>query len=106
KALPHARWCSRIGRAARQQECTQAWASPRNAVVTWWAGIPSSSSHALISGLVGAALVKAGLSSIVCGPGPVITGAFKGAQAVEDQPMTSVASFDQENSGKRAFVMP
>ncbi len=25
-------------------------------VVTWWAGIPSSSSHALIGGLVGAAL--------------------------------------------------
>jgi inorganic phosphate transporter, PiT family len=34
-------------------------------LITWWAGIPSSSSHALIGGLVGAALVKAGLSSIV-----------------------------------------
>src|SRR5215467_2273637 len=34
-------------------------------LVTWWAGIPSSSSHALIGGLIGAALVKAGLSSIV-----------------------------------------
>src|SRR5882672_3829795 len=30
-------------------------------VVTWWAGIPSSSSHALISGLVGAGLAKAGM---------------------------------------------
>jgi inorganic phosphate transporter, PiT family len=44
-------------------------------LITWWAGIPSSSSHALIGGLVGAALVKAGLNSIVW-PGLVITGAF------------------------------
>ena len=41
-----------------------------------------------------------------CVAGMVITGAFNGAQAVEDQPRTSIASFDQENSGKRAFVMP
>ena len=34
-------------------------------VVTWWFGIPSSSSHALVGGLVGAALAKAGWSSIV-----------------------------------------
>jgi PiT family inorganic phosphate transporter len=34
-------------------------------VVTWWAGIPSSSSHALIGGLVGAGLAKAGLDAIV-----------------------------------------
>jgi inorganic phosphate transporter, PiT family len=34
-------------------------------VVTWWAGIPSSSSHALIGGLVGAALAKVGFSAIV-----------------------------------------
>src|SRR3984893_2953204 len=32
-------------------------------LVTWWAGIPSSSSHALIGGLVGAALTKAGLGA-------------------------------------------
>jgi PiT family inorganic phosphate transporter len=44
-------------------------------LITWWAGIPSSSSHALIGGLVGAALVKAGLNSIVW-PGLVLTGAF------------------------------
>jgi PiT family inorganic phosphate transporter len=44
-------------------------------LITWWAGIPSSSSHALIGGLVGAALVKAGLSSIVW-PGLLLTGAF------------------------------
>src|SRR6201984_839129 len=44
-------------------------------LITWWAGIPSSSSHALIGGLVGAGVVKAGLSSIVW-PGLLITGAF------------------------------
>jgi len=35
--------------------------------VTWFAGIPSSSSHALIGGLVGAGAVKGGLSGIVWG---------------------------------------
>ena len=44
-------------------------------LVTWWAGIPSSSSHALIGGLVGAGVAKAGVSSIVW-PGLVTTGAF------------------------------
>ena len=34
-------------------------------VVTWWFGIPSSSSHALVGGLVGAALAKAGWSAII-----------------------------------------
>ena len=34
-------------------------------VVTWIAGIPSSSSHALIGGLVGAGLSKVGFSAIV-----------------------------------------
>jgi PiT family inorganic phosphate transporter len=33
--------------------------------ITWWAGIPSSSSHALIGGLVGAGLAKAGGAAIV-----------------------------------------
>lgn len=44
-------------------------------LLTWWAGIPSSSSHALIGGLVGAGVVKAGVSSIVW-PGLLTTGAF------------------------------
>src|SRR5688500_13969561 len=35
--------------------------------ITWWYGIPSSSSHALIGGIVGAVLAKAGA-------GPLITG--------------------------------
>lgn len=34
-------------------------------VLTWWVGIPSSSSHALIGGLVGAGLMKAGWSVLV-----------------------------------------
>ncbi|WP_293375695.1 inorganic phosphate transporter [Phenylobacterium sp.] len=34
-------------------------------VVTWLAGLPSSSSHALVGGLVGAGLTKAGLKAIV-----------------------------------------
>ena len=34
-------------------------------VLTWWLGLPSSSSHALIGGLVGAGTAKAGISAIV-----------------------------------------
>ena len=34
-------------------------------VITWYYGIPSSSSHALIGGLVGAALAKAGPGSLI-----------------------------------------
>ncbi|HEY3375354.1 MAG TPA: inorganic phosphate transporter [Candidatus Aquicultor sp.] len=33
-------------------------------IFTWWKGIPSSSSHALIGGLIGAALIKAGPSAL------------------------------------------
>lgn len=36
-------------------------------LVTWWYGIPSSSSHALIGGIVGAALAKAGSGPLVAG---------------------------------------
>jgi len=51
-------------------------------VVTWWAGIPSSSSHALIGGLVGAAVTKAGSVAIVW------TGLIKTAAAIVLSPMT------------------
>jgi inorganic phosphate transporter, PiT family len=44
-------------------------------LITWWAGIPSSSSHALIGGLVGAGLAKAGVDAIVW-KGLLTTGAF------------------------------
>ena len=34
-------------------------------VVTWWYGIPSSSSHALIGGIVGAVIAKAGVAALI-----------------------------------------
>ena len=34
-------------------------------LITWWGAIPSSSSHALIGGLVGAGLSKGGVSAVV-----------------------------------------
>jgi PiT family inorganic phosphate transporter len=34
-------------------------------IITWWYGIPSSSSHALIGGIVGAVIAKAGVSGLV-----------------------------------------
>ena len=34
-------------------------------LITWWGGIPSSSSHALIGGLIGAGTAKAGTGAIV-----------------------------------------
>jgi len=44
-------------------------------LITWWAGIPSSSSHALIGGLVGSGVTKAGIAAIVWS-GLLTTGAF------------------------------
>ena len=34
-------------------------------ILTWWLGIPSSSSHALVGGLVGAGIAKAGWSAVI-----------------------------------------
>jgi PiT family inorganic phosphate transporter len=34
-------------------------------LLTWWLGLPSSSSHALVGGLAGAAITKAGVDSLV-----------------------------------------
>src|SRR5208283_875927 len=34
-------------------------------LITWWLALPTSSSHALLSGVGGAALAKAGLSAII-----------------------------------------
>src|SRR3982074_1781300 len=36
-------------------------------LIPWWSGIPSSSSHPLIGGLLGAGMASAGLASIVWG---------------------------------------
>jgi inorganic phosphate transporter, PiT family len=44
-------------------------------ITTWYLGLPTSSSHALIGGLVGAGVVKGGLGAIV-GPGLAKTAAF------------------------------
>jgi len=46
-------------------------------VITWWLGIPSSSSHALIGGLVGAVAVSFGLQSIqLTGLGKILMALF------------------------------
>jgi PiT family inorganic phosphate transporter len=44
-------------------------------VITWWRGIPSSSSHALIGGIVGAVMTKVGASGLI-GAGVFKTLAF------------------------------
>jgi PiT family inorganic phosphate transporter len=44
-------------------------------LITWWLGLPSSSSHALIGGLIGAGLVKGGLKVLVW-KGIIKTGCF------------------------------
>jgi PiT family inorganic phosphate transporter len=44
-------------------------------VITWYYGIPSSSSHALIGGMMGAAIAKAGLEPLLL-PGIVKTAVF------------------------------
>jgi PiT family inorganic phosphate transporter len=51
-------------------------------LITWWRGIPSSSSHALIGGLVGAAITKAG------GVAVVWTGLLKTSAAIVLSPLT------------------
>ncbi len=51
-------------------------------VITWLAGIPSSSSHALIGGLLGAAITKAGSAAIVW------YGLIKTTAAIVLSPMT------------------
>jgi len=50
-------------------------------VITWWFGIPSSSSHALIGGLAGAAIAKAGFGGLVA------SGFLKTALAIVASPM-------------------
>jgi PiT family inorganic phosphate transporter len=51
-------------------------------LITWYYGIPSSSSHALIGGLVGAGVAKAGLNAIVWG------GLSKTTAAIVMSPLT------------------
>src|SRR4051795_7721559 len=51
-------------------------------VITWLAGIPSSSSHALVGGLLGAGIAKVGLSGIVW------EGVLKTGAAIVGSPVT------------------
>ena len=55
-------------------------------LITWWGGIPSSSSHALIGGLIGAGLAKAGSIAIVW------AGVIKTGSAIFLSPMTGFFS--------------
>jgi PiT family inorganic phosphate transporter len=49
---------------------------------TWWFGIPSSSSHALVGGLVGAVVVSAGVSHVAWGFTELAQGHFTGVTKV------------------------
>jgi inorganic phosphate transporter, PiT family len=51
-------------------------------LITWWGGIPSSSSHALIGGLIGAGVTKAGAVAVVW------TGVLKTGAAIVLSPLT------------------
>jgi PiT family inorganic phosphate transporter len=54
-------------------------------LITWYYGIPSSSSHALVGGITGAAMAKAGTSSLVG------TGFLKTARAIVVSPLVGFA---------------
>jgi inorganic phosphate transporter, PiT family len=43
-------------------------------VITWWFGIPSSSSHALIGGLIGAGMAHSGTKGVILGSKLISTG--------------------------------
>ena len=49
---------------------------------TWWFGIPSSSSHALVGGLVGAVVIAAGPGYVVWGFGELFNGHLTGVTKV------------------------
>ena len=51
-------------------------------VVTWWFGIPSSSSHALVGGLTGTVLVSAGADHVIWGLHQLSQGQFTGVTKV------------------------
>ena len=51
-------------------------------MLTWWYGIPSSSSHALVGGLIGAVVVSAGPAHVVWGFGEALHGHLTGVTKV------------------------
>jgi PiT family inorganic phosphate transporter len=51
-------------------------------LLTWWFALPSSSSHALVGGLVGAVLAGAGASDVVWGLGELMDGQLVGVTKI------------------------
>lgn len=51
-------------------------------LLTWWRGLPSSSSHALVGGMCGAVVVSAGPEQVVWGLGGLAHGEFTGVTKV------------------------
>jgi len=51
-------------------------------LLTWWRGIPSSSSHALVGGLVGVVMVSAGADHVSWGYDALLHGHFSGVTMV------------------------
>lgn len=51
-------------------------------LLTWWNGIPSSSSHALVGGLAGAVMVAAGSDHVAWGFGDLLHGQLNGVAKV------------------------
>lgn len=51
-------------------------------LLTWWKGIPSSSSHALVGGLVGAVVVSVGVDHVAWGFGELLHGHVTGVTKV------------------------
>ena len=51
-------------------------------LITWWFGIPSSSSHALVGGLAGVVVVAAGSSHVAWGFGDLLHGHLNGVAKV------------------------
>ena len=47
--------------------CWRASSAPAWNLLTWWLGLPSSSSHALLGGYGGAAVAKAGVDALILG---------------------------------------
>ena len=51
-------------------------------LITWWRGIPSSSSHALVGGLVGAVMIAAGANHVDWGISDLLRGHLNGVTKV------------------------
>jgi PiT family inorganic phosphate transporter len=51
-------------------------------LITWWRGIPSSSSHALVGGLIGAVLAAAGIDHVAWGFSELMNGHVTGVTKV------------------------